>query len=261
MDATACKQIAEEIRRLEAEQVSGYILDLRANGGGQLQQARCIAGLFLGDRPIVGTKSLASQKIDWLRALHPNAGPELPAIWHFPGFVFDVPSKAEQLTQSPVVVLIDAYSASASEIVAGAIQDHGRGWLVGERSFGKGTVQTLLTNQIPGAQVYIGRTTSRFYLPSGRTNQLVGVLPDFEVPFQAAASSLERFAAREADLYPHALISENSVWAQPRKEQVTRIQNCMASQSSLEGSDNQLLVAQQVLSCADLPERVTGSPL
>jgi carboxyl-terminal processing protease len=100
----------------------------------------------------------------------------------------------------PLVVLIDAYSASASEIFAGGIQDHKLGYVVGTRSFGKGTVQQLSEDQILGG-IMRSQTIGRFHLPSGRTNQIVGILPDFEAYRSPNPTEEDKFALYEGDRY------------------------------------------------------------
>jgi carboxyl-terminal processing protease len=106
----------------------------------------------------------------------------------------------------PVVVLIDAGSASAAEIVAGALQDHHRALLMGERSFGKGSVQTV---QIMGPKAALRLTTARYYTPSGRSVQAGGIDPDITVPQLTDADYKDRKVVREADLRRHLLGQAN----------------------------------------------------
>src|SRR5690606_35851896 len=99
----------------------------------------------------------------------------------------------------PLVVLVDWKSASASEIFAGVVQDYGLGYVVGARTYGKGTMQILSDINISG--VMLAETIGRFHLPSGRTNQLVGIIPDFEAYFSRIPTEEELFADREEDKY------------------------------------------------------------
>jgi len=106
----------------------------------------------------------------------------------------------------PVIVLIDAGSASAAEIVAGALQDHHRALLMGETSFGKGSVQTV---QMMGPKAALRLTTARYYTPSGRSVQAGGIDPDVAVPQLSDADYKDRKVVREADLRRHLLAQSN----------------------------------------------------
>lgn len=240
VDENGCDKIADELRAAEGS--AGIIFDLRGNGGGLLDQSQCIGGLFVGEKIIAGVKNLKTNKMEWLRALPTSKN------W-----------LVLQQTELPVVVLIDSDSASASEILAGAIQDHKRGWVVGETSFGKATVQSLRRDLRKGVKAIIGETTARFYQPSGRTNQQVGIQPDFEVPIKPDATEDERYSPREGDLFPNALISESKPWIQTRPKEVAQITTCLQEglaekqHASLvkaeQEADFQLLKAQEILGC------------
>ena len=135
------------------EDVDAVILDLRNNGGGALIEANKIVGLFVSSGPTVQVKHKAGY-------IQPYGS-----------------SKAKQTWQKPMGVLVNRYSASASEIVAGAIQDYKRGIVIGQRTFGKGTVQSL--ESISKGQVKI--TESKYYRVDGSSTQNKGVLPDIEL--------------------------------------------------------------------------------
>jgi carboxyl-terminal processing protease len=154
--------------------LKGYILDLRNNPGGLLDQAVYVSDDFLKEGEIVST-----------RARHPEESQR----W----FV-----KHGDITGGlPLVVLINGGSASASEIVAGALQDHHRAVIVGTRSFGKGSVQTVMP--LPAGQGAMRLTTARYYTPSGRSIQGLGISPDIEVA--ASRTETPHFGPeREADL-------------------------------------------------------------
>jgi carboxyl-terminal processing protease len=137
------------------DKVSGIVLDLRNNPGGLLTQAIMVSDGFLDKGEIVST-----------RGRNPKDGERYNAT---PGDLAE---------GKPVVVLINGGSASASEIVAGALQDHGRAIVVGTRSFGKGSVQTVIPLRDAGA---MRLTTARYYTPSGRSIQALGVAPDIVV--------------------------------------------------------------------------------
>ena len=157
--------------------INGVIVDLRNNPGGLLTQAIRVSDAFLDKGEIVST-----------RGRDPQDGERFNAT---PGDLAD---------GKPIVVLINGGSASASEIVAGALQDHSRAIIVGTKSFGKGSVQTIMPLQGSGA---IRLTTARYYTPSGRSIQALGVAPDVIVEFRRPDPDAEEDAAAgrsEADL-------------------------------------------------------------
>tara|TARA_X000000950_G_scaffold273895_1_gene358240 strand:- start:3 stop:1142 length:1140 start_codon:yes stop_codon:yes gene_type:complete len=149
-------QIEKQIKKLEKnENVKGYILDLRNNPGGLLSQAIRISDFFLDNGEIVSTKSRkASENRKWFA------------------------KKGDLTNGKSLIVLINYGSASASEIVAGALKDHKRAILLGENSFGKGSVQSIIPLKNKGA---IRLTIAKYYLPSGKSISEVGVSPDIEI--------------------------------------------------------------------------------
>ena len=163
----------QQLKQQGGDNLRGIVLDLRNNPGGLLDQAVAVSDDFINQGEIVSTRS---------------RHPEDSQRWN---------AKAGDITNGlPVVVLINGGSASASEIVAGALQDHRRAVLVGTRSFGKGSVQTVIP--LPGNGA-MRLTTARYYTPSGRSIQGLGIAPDVEV----AASRTEQphfMPEREADL-------------------------------------------------------------
>ena len=158
----------------------GFVFDLRNNPGGLLDQAVDVCEDFIPDGEIVST-----------RARHPDDSQRWDA-------------KGSDLTDGlPLVVLINGGSASASEIVAGALQDHRRAIVVGTRSFGKGSVQSVIAMGNDGA---IRLTTARYYTPSGRSIQGLGIAPDVPVQ-ESREDEIHYLPDREADLN-HALKNE-----------------------------------------------------
>ena len=149
-------QIKEQIREFEKnENINSYILDLRNNPGGLLSQAIRISDFFLDNGEIVSTKSRkASENRKWFA------------------------KKGDLIGGKTLVVLINYGSASASEIVAGALQDHKRAIILGENSYGKGSVQSIIPLKNKGA---IRLTVAKYYLPSGKSISEVGVSPDIEI--------------------------------------------------------------------------------
>ena len=159
----------------------GYILDMRSNPGGLLDEAVNVSDVFLTHGEIVSQRGRGKSDIERYFATSGDATNGLP-----------------------IIVLIDAGSASASEIVAGALQDHHRGLVMGERSFGKGSVQTLLPLSNDSA---LRLTTARYYTPSGKSVQEGGIKPDILVPQLSDPDYKTRPRFRESDLRRH-LINE-----------------------------------------------------
>lgn len=159
----------------------GYILDMRSNPGGLLDEAVNVSDVFLSRGEIVSQRGRGKSDIERYFAKSGDAANGLP-----------------------VIVLIDAGSASASEIVAGALQDHHRGLVMGERSFGKGSVQTLLPLSNTSA---LRLTTARYYTPSGKSVQEGGIEPDIMVPQLSDPDYKTRPRFRESDLRKH-LVNE-----------------------------------------------------
>ncbi len=155
--------VAKLLRRLKEEKVSGVILDLRHNGGGSLEEAINLTGLFIKEGPVVQVKDTDGH------------------------ISVDRDTDSEVLYDGPLVVMTSRFSASASEILAGALQDYGRALIVGDSStHGKGTVQTLLrVGQLLRSQAELGSlkvTIRKFYRASGSSTQLKGVVPDIILP-------------------------------------------------------------------------------
>ncbi len=149
------KQFIKKIRNFEKKKLVGYIIDLRNNPGGLLNQAVAITDLFLEEGEIVSTKG---RRISETRKFFARAG--------------------DGIKGKPMIVLINNGSASASEIFAGALKDHKRAIILGENSYGKGSVQSIIPLKNGGG---IRLTISKYYLPSGKSISEVGVSPDILV--------------------------------------------------------------------------------
>ncbi|SLN13412.1 S41 family peptidase [Oceanibacterium hippocampi] len=163
--------------RQSSNRLRGLVLDLRNNPGGLLDQAVAVSDLFLERGEIVSTRG---RRPDDSQRYNAHAGDAMNAL--------------------PIIVLINGGSASASEIVAGALQDHGRAIVMGTQSFGKGSVQTIVPLQANGA---MRLTTARYYTPSGTSIQAKGITPDIDVQ-QARLEVIENGSARtEASLRNH----------------------------------------------------------
>jgi len=167
---SSASDVAELLEQFKQDEIDGVVVDLRNNGGGPLTDAINLTGLFI-DRGVVVQVRESGGRVSALEK-NRNARP----VW-----------------DGPLAVLINRGSASASEIFAGAIQDYGRGLVIGETSFGKGTVQNLFSldrlvdNDVPRlGQIKI--TTSQFFLPDGSSTQNRGVVPDIAFPMTVDAS-------------------------------------------------------------------------
>ena len=169
------------IKKLKAsigpEKIKGYVVDLRNNPGGLLDQAVSVSDTFLDRGEIVSTRSRRAEETQRYNAK--------------PGDATD---------GKPLVVLINDGSASASEIVAGALQDYKRATIMGSQTFGKGSVQTI--RQLT-ADTAIKLTTARYYTPNGRSIQAKGIVPDVLVDEYADGNGLNGLRLREADLQKH----------------------------------------------------------
>lgn len=174
------KKVAEDVAKAikkRKNSMKGIVLDLRNNPGGLLDQAVGLVDLFVDEGEIVSQKGRNKTDDRVYKA-----------------------STSKTLTEVPMVVLVNGGSASASEIVSGALQDHKRAVLVGKNTFGKGSVQVVLPITEDEA---IKLTIARYYLPSGRTIQAVGVKPDIDVSSGEINTNKNEFAIKEADLKKH----------------------------------------------------------
>ncbi|WP_051919284.1 carboxy terminal-processing peptidase [Basilea psittacipulmonis] len=175
----ATKNVSTDVKKaiesLQKENVAGLVLDLRNDGGGSLPQAAALSGLFLEPDSIVVQIQNANGHIDYVRS------PRTPTFW-----------------DKPIIVLVNKFSASASEIFAGAMQDYGRALVVGDSTWGKGTVQVYqsLDNFLSARdrqKSSIGAlkwTQQKFFMVSGASNQLKGIIPDIAFPSSVDTSEL-----------------------------------------------------------------------
>jgi carboxyl-terminal processing protease len=151
------KAINDLIKRLGANRIRGFVIDLRNNPGGLLDQAISVSNAFIDKGEIVSIRGRTAKETQG----------------------FEARQRGDLTKGKPLVVLINGGSASAAEIVAGALQDHKRATLVGTRSFGKGSVQTIIP--LGAGNGALRLTTARYYTPSGRSIQAKGINPDVEV--------------------------------------------------------------------------------
>ncbi|MEJ6709520.1 MAG: S41 family peptidase [Amylibacter sp.] len=204
------------------DKVTGFVIDLRNNPGGLLNQAIAVSDAFLEKGEIVSTRGRGPQDSDRV-----NAQP------------------GDMAQGKPIVVLINGGSASASEIVAGALQDHRRAVIIGTRSFGKGSVQTIMPLQGDGA---MRLTTARYYTPSGRSIQALGVSPDILVEqrpkIEVAAEEDARQQRFEADL--RGSLSNDSL-TEDQRAQLEKERTDAKKAAELRNDDAQLAYALDVL--------------
>ncbi len=174
------KGLIDAINEIQSssKNIIGYVLDVRSNPGGLLTQAVKVTDIFLARGEIVSTRGRDKKDIKRYRA-----------------------KKADIINGKPLVVIIDGGSASASEIVAGALQDHRRAIVIGTQSFGKGSVQTIIPFQVSNSDVLTGirLTTARYYTPSGESIQGKGITPDIIIE-QGEFESYDFKSFSEADL-------------------------------------------------------------
>jgi carboxyl-terminal processing protease len=162
------KAIADISKQIPPEKLAGYVVDLRNNPGGLLDQAVSVSAAFMARGEVVSTRGRSAEETQRFTA------------------------RTGDLTKGkPLVVLINGGSASASEIVAGALHDHKRATLIGTRSFGKGSVQTIIP--LGAGKGALALTTARYFTPSGQSIQARGITPDIEVlqdvPFELRSHS------------------------------------------------------------------------
>ncbi len=221
-------ELAKALNALEKSDnlKKGLILDLRNDPGGLLNAAIGVSAAFLPKGSlVVSTKGqVAEAKKEYL------AVPRDYSVVRDDSLIEKLPSITKTM---PIVVLVNGASASASEIVAGALQDHKRATIMGTRSFGKGSVQTVIPMRSDNskAKMAIKLTTARYFTPSGRSIQAKGIDPDVEVKDTAEGNFLD-FDIREADLTNHLEVPEEQ-----SKQQGSGEKNKVAAPLAVEKTD------------------------
>lgn len=191
---TGLKKIIEELERSDNPPI-GYVLDLRNNPGGLLSESISVSDIFLEQGEIVSIRGREKKDVKVYSA-----------------------KKGDLTNGKPLIVLINEGSASASEIVAGALQDHDRAVVMGIKSFGKGSVQTI----VPIDSGAIRLTIAKYYTPSGDSIQAVGIEPDIIVPRAELNIIDEYFTFRESD-YKDALENETNDGSEEEEEDYTEL--------------------------------------
>jgi carboxyl-terminal processing protease len=200
--------------------INGFVLDLRNNPGGLLSQAIKVSDAFLDKGEIVSTRSKYKGEGDRFNAM-----------------------RGDITKGKPIVVMINGGSASASEIVAGALQDHRRAIILGTKSFGKGSVQTIMPLQGNGA---IRLTTSRYYTPSGRSIQAVGVVPDVLVEQTRAPDDSDEMQKTRTEASLRGSLTNDSL-SESDKKQLEEEEKELNEKAKLRRDDYQLSYAIDLL--------------
>ncbi len=185
----------------KSDSLKGLVLDLRNDPGGLLQAAIGVSAAFLpSNTDVVSTKGRTAESAYVFKSIE--------ADYRSGNAVRALAGVTERSKTVPMVVLINSGSASASEIVAGALQDHKRATIMGDRSFGKGSVQTVLPMSFGEKTVAVKLTTARYYTPSGRSIQAKGIIPDIYVD-DTPKGNYPSFTIRESDLQHHLQNAED----------------------------------------------------
>jgi carboxyl-terminal processing protease len=227
-----CDGVKAALEALMPQGIMGLLLDLRDNPGGQMSEAACVSSLFLGP----------GKKVFEIKLLGETTADEV------------VYTNEDQVFSKPMAVLVNSGSASAAEILAGALQAHGRAVLVGERTFGKGSFQEGMVWS-KNKKIALFQTKGFYFLPSGLTPQLVGLEPDVKLNFK------DKFALRESEqyLYPlHAMgIAPNVVSTQRTPPLLPgNILSCVSFESELLApEDPEIQEAHRILNCRGIAGR------
>ena len=189
------EQVKEALQELSQKEVEGIVLDLRNNAGGLVSSGLAVADAFVTNQPIVETKNRE-------------------------GINDPIPSSEETLYNGPMVTLINKGTASASEILAGALQDNGRSKLIGSSSFGKGLIQSL-SNLSDGSGLAI--TVASYLTPSGKSIQDIGITPDrvLEMPEPINPGGTDDRWLQDAEIYMESILDQESI-DQPQSENSTQ---------------------------------------
>ncbi len=247
------EDMSKKIQALYAQNphIKGLILDLRNDPGGVLPGAIGVSAAFLPkDVAVVSTNGqLADQKATYYAKREFYAGRTASD---------PLAKLPDAIKQVPMVVLINTGSASASEIVAGALQDYKRATVIGTQSFGKGSVQTI--RQI-SADTAVKLTTARYYTPNGRSIQAKGIVPDLNVEETAEGDGLNSFRSREADLQKHLSNDKEKENTRPKVDELEEEQRLIALAKKVKpleyGSKEDFQLAQALNHLKGLPVKVT----
>ncbi|AKF24880.1 peptidase S41 [Sulfurovum lithotrophicum] len=205
----------------EHKNTEGIILDLRNNPGGLLDQAVGLVDMFVDHGVIVSQRGRVKTENVEYKATKPNTD-----------------------TQTPMVVLVNGGSASASEIVSGALQDFNRSIVVGEKTFGKGSVQVVMP---VGANEALKLTVARYYLPSGRTIQAKGVTPDIIVHSGEIPRKQDSLYLKESNLKKHLEVELAKIDANATKKSIRVDINATDGNTTVSADDNKTIISEDML--------------
>ena len=209
----------------------GMIIDLRGNKGGNLVTVSCMLNTIIADSDIIVQQTpvkngeLAPE--DEILSYHfTNKGPIIMGAFT---------STYSISYNKHIIVLVDVFSGSASEIFAGTIQDKKRGWVIGDRTFGKGSVQNFSylpasSNDSSSDKLLLGSTSAIYTLNSGRSPQNSGIIPDFRFSRKGEPIEMEdpsEYVSPESWIFTNSIKIENKQWEQNRPEEITRLKNCI----------------------------------
>ena len=222
MDMKISKELTKYIKKYK-KKTKAIVLDLRNNPGGQLGQAIQTVDLFVDTGVIVSQKGKNKEEDEYFRA-----------------------TNSLTATDVPMVVLVNGGSASASEIVAGGLQDLKRAVVVGQTTFGKGSVQRIIPIIDDGSEA-IKLTTAKYYLPSGRTIQAKGIIPDIEVyPGDVLVEEESEFKLKESNMRKHLEGELNKVGYKEEDNNETKVDKTIITKKSIM-KDNQLKAGIDIL--------------
>ena len=218
-----CREVADSLKQAQKQNAAGVVLDLRDNPGGFLDEAACMAGLFLG-------KNKKAYYVEYIDDLKSNEV---------------MLTSEDQAYGGPFAVLVNAASASAAESFAGAMQDYQRAVIVGQRTFGKGTFQEP-EEWFLNEKISLFRTQGFYLLPSRNSTQLLGVRPDVEV----AGTSPQK---REQNYFFNPIRKKNEKYQAIRKRDLVKnieYRRCKTSPAWNGADDGSLQKSIELLSCA-----------
>lgn len=241
-----CRSISQTIESYKSRyELAGLILDLRNNGGGAINFGQCLSSIFLKENQVFLKEiSLIDPAQNFTYLTFPTSAM--------------VANGLVRQSEIPMAVIVNGKSASCSEAMAGALRDYERAWIVGQLTYGKGSVSG--SSQWPQSNQFLEyKTTGLFYQPNTTTNELVGVIPDFIVPSRHNGTDDEDFYIRNQDENPELPFKRNEAVVPPRLNKAKEIETCVdkndlavrANQSfgSAAPVDNQLFYALEVLRC------------
>lgn len=219
-----CEEVASKLNSIKNESIKGLVLDLRDNPGGELDEVACLTGLFVGE----------NKKVYYVEYFDSQKSNEL------------ILTSEKKIFNEPLVVMVNAYSASSAELFAGVIQDHSRGVIIGERTFGKGSFQEPEMWSL-NKKIHLYKTQGLYLLPNQYSTQLGGITPDIEIV-------IEKNPKREKDIFfnPLRLTRENEKMPEKNKKISSQLlMECTQNKklASVESRDKLLISGLNYIEC------------